>query len=529
MANPNLYTCNLKAKHEWYDDWQVKKRLKPYIEYLDLVKKHYKKTEIILDYKRRPPQTNSRDYKRRPPQTNSPCWINLGELKDNELRQIYDTDIEHVYEFNPDRDAKNKFKSENKIKIIKRRAKQKALQLEREPSKPQLVIRRDFYQIQKQIDAAWTLLGKPTGEYMPLLKLFHKFNVEWPAVDEQDIDEWFILNREADGVLEQREFVKKALGTPDFAFLEGPPGSGKTTVLCELILQLVSRGKRVLFCASTHVAVDNLLERLVDENAKPAADLIPLRIGLSDKISEKTEHYKHDEFVKTVKNKLTRHLSGQKPASRSQKALLNVLEGNDDTIGQIARDCANLVCGTTIGILGHPDIKNGSLRRFDVMIIDEASKTTLQEFLVPALHANRWIIAGDNKQLDPYTDDKEIAVQVDSCIEKELGEVCLDVFMANRRRHATIVVTNDEDLKDRYLRQCEKFGVKLHDADTSGVEIDFGSDQIVIGSPTSISRLGPPGQYATIRNCDQLLNRPKQEKKQLQIGAMETQMQRTEP
>ena len=213
--------------------------------------------------------------------------------------------------------------------------------------------------------------------------------------------------------------------------MEGPPGSGKTTVLCELVQQLVSRERRVLFCASTHVAVDNLLEKLIDENKKPMADLIPLRIGVSDKISEKTKPYVYDNFVKTKKNEVIKHLLGQKPASRSQKMLLKVLGENDDTIGQIARDCANLVCGTTIGMLGHPDIKDGSLRRFDFLIIDEASKTTLQEFLVPALYADRWIIVGDTKQLSPYTDDEEIAMHVSSCIEKTSGEACLDVFMAS--------------------------------------------------------------------------------------------------
>lgn len=48
-------------------------------------------------------------------------------------------------------------------------------------------------------------------------------------------------------------------------------------------------------------------------------------------------------------------------------------------------DAANLVCGTTIGILQHPDIKgNGAATApFDVLIVDEASKMTFQEFLVP--------------------------------------------------------------------------------------------------------------------------------------------------
>jgi superfamily II DNA or RNA helicase len=53
--------------------------------------------------------------------------------------------------------------------------------------------------------------------------------------------------------------VEKALGTVDFAFLEGPPGSGKTHAICELALQFIDQGLTVLLCSTTHVAVDNVL------------------------------------------------------------------------------------------------------------------------------------------------------------------------------------------------------------------------------------------------------------------------------
>ena len=493
MSAQNLYTYNLEDKYGWYDRRQVKNGLRPYIDYLNRVKKHYRDDKIILDYKPRGIQPSS-GY-----------LIDLGELGDNELHQVYDMNTDSVYEFDLDDDKMQKFNAKNRIKIIGRSAKEKTLQLERKPDKRKLVLVRSTYQIQKQIDAVNDLIQRPLPEHAGLLKLFAG-TTEWSTVDEQHVDEWFVLRNEVEGVREQREFVKKALGTPDFAFLEGPPGSGKTTVLCELVQQLVSRGKRVLFCASTHVAVDNLLERLADDGTEQMAELVPLRIGQWDNVSEKAKSYQYDEFVKTTKKDIGRHLSSRKPPSNPQKMLQVVLNHDGDTIGKIARDCANLVCGTTIGILQHPDIKNGSLRRFDFMIIDEASKTTLQEFLVTARYADRWIIVGDTKQLSPYTDDVEVAMQVNSCIEKTLGDACLDVFMASRYGHTTVVATDDRDLKDTYQKQCEKVGVKLHYADTGSTKANFGRGQIVIGAPASISRLYPPsGQDITIRNCEQLL------------------------
>jgi Rad3-related DNA helicase len=65
-----------------------------------------------------------------------------------------------------------------------------------------------------------------------------------------------------DGVYEQREFVSKAFASKDFALMEGPPGSGKTTTIIELIMQFASQGKRILLCSATHAAVDNVIERI---------------------------------------------------------------------------------------------------------------------------------------------------------------------------------------------------------------------------------------------------------------------------
>ncbi len=40
-------------------------------------------------------------------------------------------------------------------------------------------------------------------------------------------------------------------------------GTGKTTTVVEIICQAVAAGEKVLVCAPSNIAVDNLLERLV--------------------------------------------------------------------------------------------------------------------------------------------------------------------------------------------------------------------------------------------------------------------------
>ncbi len=51
--------------------------------------------------------------------------------------------------------------------------------------------------------------------------------------------------------------------TPELALIHGPPGTGKTTTIVELIIQSVQRGERVLAVAPSNIAIDNIAERLV--------------------------------------------------------------------------------------------------------------------------------------------------------------------------------------------------------------------------------------------------------------------------
>ena len=60
----------------------------------------------------------------------------------------------------------------------------------------------------------------------------------------------------------QRAAIAFALACQEVALLHGPPGTGKTTTVVELILQAVRRGQRVLACAPSNIAVDNIVERL---------------------------------------------------------------------------------------------------------------------------------------------------------------------------------------------------------------------------------------------------------------------------
>lgn len=62
-----------------------------------------------------------------------------------------------------------------------------------------------------------------------------------------------------------------------------------------------------------------------------------------------------------------------------------------------------VVAGTCLGFLGHPAVRNLDI---DLCILDEASKATATEALVPMAPARRWVLVGDTSQLPPL--DEEI-------------------------------------------------------------------------------------------------------------------------
>jgi hypothetical protein len=230
------------------------------------------------------------------------------------------------------------------------------------------------------------------------------------------------------GVETQRLAVATGLSCPDISLIRGPPGTGKTTVICEIIQQLaVERGLRILMVAPTHTAVDNVLERigLLDgPNFLPG--VYPLRhASNANSVSSHLRMFTWDELSTGLRRRLgdTLEVGLQErfvndEVSAIQKDWLQQLrqpakgrddegEERQDIIGHMLKHNVNLVCATTIGISTGGRFEAEGIP-FDLAIIDEASKATLGEFLVPGIRAKRWLLVGDEKQLSPHVDQAKI-------------------------------------------------------------------------------------------------------------------------
>lgn len=302
----------------------------------------------------------------------------------------------------------------------------------------------DLRNLYLQKRALRQLSDTPLPHHQGLLRLCEDpQHARWPRVNPVYLpdDGWRALtDATRSGTYEQRSFVQKALGSPDFAFLEGPPGSGKTTAICEIVQQLVEKGERVLLCASTHVAIDNVLERLL-ESASP---IDAVRIGKLDKVDDKVQATQLDERVNALV-----------AAWRPQPAMGKYGDAElEEMAERTVIMAANLTCGTTMGIVNHPLFRGRdedmqvwerpitTMPHWDVLIVDEASKTLIQEFLVPALMAKRWIVVGDVRQLPPFADRADIVANLRDLVDENDKPVfpadhqraCLLLFRLIQRR-----------------------------------------------------------------------------------------------
>ena len=347
---------------------------------------------------------------------------------------------------------------DKKLKMIDTSVEHGAICLDKKPLSNTLYIKPFTYIFEMLLNALRLLQNRPLPHHLPLLKLFetNMTHIDWSNFNLKDIEKLYFLDMKRSGALIQKEFVKIALSTTDFAILNGPPGTGKTQVICEIIIQEIMKGNKVILVASTNVAVDNVLERMMGLEA--AEDILfPIRIGNEKTISKNNLlKYSYGQIKRTEKERILKRLRGLRKRTSAQDLLYEAMITNskksiiDDTI----LDAANLICGTTIGILQFPPIKRlkNQMQKplFDVMILDEASKTPFHEFLVPAIWAKKWILTGDPKQLSPYVESEDVEVCLDavayesdiSIDEKKASLILLDAVKPNKN-HLSIVVTDD--------------------------------------------------------------------------------------
>lgn len=266
----------------------------------------------------------------------------------------------------------------------------------------------------------------------------------------------------------QRQAVDLALAADDVALLHGPPGTGKTTAVVELIRQAVARGQQVLACAPSNLAVDNLMERLVAQGERA------VRIGHPARVTPGLREHTLDQLVdahpdvrvarKLVKDawalfrKAARYTRAKpEPGARRDmrqeaRALLADARRLEDVAVQHVLGTASVVCATTTGL--DRDVLGD--RSFGLVVIDEASQSTEPGCWVPLAWAERLVLAGDHCQLPPTVVSPEamaggFAVSLFERLIELLGSAAARRLERQYRMHEAIMGFSSAEFYDGAL------------------------------------------------------------------------------
>lgn len=156
------------------------------------------------------------------------------------------------------------------------------------PKEGRLVIDRRATQKQLKVQLeALNTMRQPRSERQEILKrrILHPSDAESDQ-GAASITKWFspVLDENKKAV------IQSALASRDVFLVEGPPGTGKTTFIAELILQHLERfpQKRILLTSQTHIAVDNAIERV----ARYRPELKITRVGRREtKVADTVQCY----------------------------------------------------------------------------------------------------------------------------------------------------------------------------------------------------------------------------------------------
>ena len=278
-----------------------------------------------------------------------------------------------------------------------------------------------------------SLKGKNALEYM-LSDRNPKKNKPVPYIDyiDQNLNE------------SQKKAIENALSCENFYLIHGPFGTGKTRTLVELISQETRQNHKVLATAESNAAVDNILERLM-ENKKLNLTRLghPQRVSkhnISQTLAYKVENHKLNKKISKIHKKIdnliekrkvytkptpqyrrgygdydilfnaSKGKGGRGISAEKMKSMAKWIEYNQeidelhDEIKRVENKMIRDIIETSDVILSTNSsaaLESIARTKFDVAIIDEASQATIPSVLIPIAKAHRFILAGDHKQLPP--------------------------------------------------------------------------------------------------------------------------------
>ncbi|CAN5727509.1 IGHMBP2 family helicase [soil metagenome] len=262
----------------------------------------------------------------------------------------------------------------------------------------------------------------------------------------------------------QRAAVETGLRSGDIALVWGPPGTGKTRTLVEIVRQRVARGERVLCCAPSNTAVDNLGIRLAETGlravrlghpARVSPALVALTIDAqveADGAIELAREWR--DRARAIRKtamaargaKATRGNRTDATAARAElRGLWSEARALDrDAQREVANaeraivDRADVVLATCVGA-NHPLLRD---TLFDCVVLDDATHAPDPVTLIALGRAKIAVLAGDPHQLGPVViGGPGVEAVLATTIFERLAAATSTVMLEQQHRMSTAIMT----------------------------------------------------------------------------------------
>lgn len=228
----------------------------------------------------------------------------------------------------------------------------------------------------------------------------------------------------------QEEAMNKVLHAKDVAIVHGPPGTGKTTTLVEVVYETLHRENQVLVCAQSNMAVDWISEKLVDRGVSV------LRIGNPSRVNDKMLSFTYERrfeshpdypqlwsIRKAIRELYARSRKGAEREAVRQK--INSLKDRatelEIRINESLFSEARVIACTLVGSANR--LLTG--QKFGTLFIDEVAQALEAACWIPIRKADRVILAGDHCQLPP-------TVKAPEALRAGLGHTLMQTIVKNK-------------------------------------------------------------------------------------------------
>lgn len=210
--------------------------------------------------------------------------------------------------------------------------------------------------------------------------------------------------------LTQQKVIRCALADKHISIIQGPPGTAKTTSIVEMLFQIYKHNPetRVLLVSQQHAAVDNALKRFLEIQSGCSGSVIDiLRIGPEKKMDDAVRSFSLgtilNDFKENSRKNINDLISVQDPLLRNLayqwQSVMSVDDELDSELVSLFINSRKLVGATCVGLASK--INSTDKLTFDIVIVDEAGRSTVPELLIPVNRARKLILIGDHFQLPP--------------------------------------------------------------------------------------------------------------------------------